>query len=105
MNVLVVTAYPPVLHLHGGGVRMFHNIRLLSEVHRVHVLSFIGLDEKPEILNPITPFCESVQAIPRVPDFRPHWLSVKPFLVREFSTPEMHLAVDEVMRKNHIHVL
>src|SRR5438046_1584322 len=28
MNILVLTAYAPVLHVHGGGVRMFHNIRI-----------------------------------------------------------------------------
>jgi hypothetical protein len=39
MNVLMLTAYPPVLHLHGGGVRMYHNIRLLAEKHRVRVIS------------------------------------------------------------------
>jgi polysaccharide biosynthesis protein PslH len=105
MNILVVTAYPPVLHRHGGGVRMFHNIRLLSEVHRVHLLSFVGVDEEPEILNAVKPFCESVRAVKRIPDFRPHWLSVKPFLVREFSTPEMHHAVDEVIRERNIDVL
>ena len=105
MNVLVVAPYPPVLHRHGGGVRMFHNIRLLSEVHSVHVLSFIGLDEEPEILNSIKPFCKSVRAIRRIPDFRPHWLSVTPFLVREFSTPEMHRAVDEIIREQEIDVV
>jgi len=105
MNILMVTAYPPVLNRHGGGVRMFHNIRLLAEAHRVHVLSFVGVDEDPDILDDIRPFCESVQAIRRIPDFRPHWLSVKPFMVREFSTPEMHRAVDEVIRKHGVQVI
>ena len=105
MNILMVTAYPPVLHRHGGGVRMFHNIRLLSEVHRLHVLSFVGIDEDPGLLNAIKPFCESVRAIRRIPDFRPHWLSVKPFLVREFSAPEMHRAVDDVIRRYDVQVI
>jgi glycosyltransferase involved in cell wall biosynthesis len=105
MNVLIVTAYPPVLHRHGGGVRMFHNIRILSQAHRVHVLSFIGIDEDPEVLDPIKPFCESVRGIRRIPDFRPHWLSVKPFLVREFSTPAMHDAVDAILRERSIDIV
>jgi hypothetical protein len=105
MNVLLVTAYPPVLHRHGGGVRMFHNIRILAEKHNVHVLSFMNIDENEEILDPIRPFCQSVRGIRRIPDFRPHWLSVKPFMVREFSTPEMHRAVDALIREKKIDVL
>ena len=98
MNVLVVTAYPPVLHRHGGGVRMYHNIRILSEKHRVHVLSFVGSDEEQDMLGSVRPICESVRGIRRIPDFRPHWLSVTPFMVREFSTPEMHREVDGMLR-------
>jgi glycosyltransferase involved in cell wall biosynthesis len=84
---------------------MFHNIRILSERHNVHVLSFIGSAEEQEWLKSVRPVCQSVQGIARIPDFRPHWLSVKPFLVREFSTPEMHRAVDETLRTKKIEVL
>jgi glycosyltransferase involved in cell wall biosynthesis len=105
MNILVVAAYPPVLHRHGGGVRMYHNIRILSQVHAVHVLSFVGSDEEQDLLSSVKPICESVRGIRRIPDFRPHWLSLKPFLVREFSTPEMHRAVDAMLTSKSIDVL
>ena len=82
MNVLMLTAYPPVLDMHGGGVRMYHNIRLLSEKHSVHVLSFVWTQEEADELNSVRPICESIQGIQRVPDFGRHWLSVKPFLLR-----------------------
>jgi glycosyltransferase involved in cell wall biosynthesis len=84
---------------------MFHNIRLLSERHSVHVLSFVGSEEERDLLDSVKPICESVRAIRRIPDFRPHWLSVKPFLVREFSTPEMHKAVDGMLRAKKFDVL
>jgi glycosyltransferase involved in cell wall biosynthesis len=105
MNVLMVTAYPPVLYRHGGGVRMYHNIRILSERHRVHVLSFVGSDEEQDMLSSVRPICESIRGIRRIPDFRPHWLSVTPFMVREFSTPEMHREVDGTLRAQQIDVL
>jgi glycosyltransferase involved in cell wall biosynthesis len=105
MNILVVTAYPPVLHMHGGGVRMFHNIRILGRKHSVHVLSFVGSPEEESLLEALKPTCESVRAVRRIPDFRPHWLSLKPFLVREFSTPAMHSAVDETIRLRKIDVV
>jgi len=105
MNILVLTAYPPVLYRHGGGVRMFHNIRILSERHSVHVLSYVGSDEEAESLRSLKPICESVCGIRRVPDFRPHWLSVTPFMVREFSTPAMYQAVEGVLRSRKIELI
>ena len=51
MNILVLTAYPPVLHMHGGGVRMFNNIRILAEKHSVRVISFIESEEERELLD------------------------------------------------------
>jgi glycosyltransferase involved in cell wall biosynthesis len=105
MNILVVTAYPPVLHRHGGGVRMYHNIRILSEKHRVHVRSFVGSDEEQDMLDSVRPICETVRGVRRIPDFRPHWLSVTPFFVREFSTPEMHREVDGTLSAQKVEVL
>jgi polysaccharide biosynthesis protein PslH len=105
MNILFLAAYPPVLHRHGGGVRMYHNIRLLSEKHSVHVLSFVGSDDEMDLLASVKGICDSVRGIRRIPDFRPHWLSVKPFLVREFSTPAMREAVDTLLHQKKINVL
>jgi glycosyltransferase involved in cell wall biosynthesis len=105
MNILVVTAYAPVLHMHGGGVRMFHNIRILAEKHSVRVVSFVETEEERELLRSLESICDSVTAVKRVPDFRPHWFSVLPFLVREFSTPEMYRVIDSEFRKNKVDVL
>jgi len=105
MNILMLTAYPPVLHMHGGGVRMYHNIRILSRRHRVRVISFVENDEDRERLAAVGDICEAVTAVRRVPDFRPHWLSLNPFLVREFSTPEMYCAVDDEFRSGRVDVL
>src|SRR6266571_3122252 len=105
MNILFLTAYVPVLHMHGGGVRMYHNIRILSEQHSVQVISFVEDDKDRERLKTVEAICESVTAIQRIPDFRPHWLSLKPFLVREFSTPAMYAAVDYACRNKKVDVI
>ena len=84
---------------------MYHNIRLLSQVHSVRVISFVESDEERELLRSVRSICESVTAVRRVPDFRPHWLSIKPFLAREFSTPEMYRAVDHAFRSGRVDVL
>ena len=105
MNILFLTAYVPVLHMHGGGVRMYHNIRILSEQHSVQVISFVEDDKDRERLKTVEAICESITAVQRIPDFRPHWLSVKPFLVREFSTPAMYAAVDHACRNKKVDVI
>src|SRR6185503_16528092 len=98
MNILIVTPYPPVLHLHGGGVRMYHNIRILAEKHRVRVLSFVENDEEASLLKSVEQVCESVTPVQRLADLTAYWLSLAPFMVREFGTPAMHEAVDEAVR-------
>ncbi len=105
MHILVVTPYPPVLHLHGGGVRMFHNIRILAQHHSVHLLSFVENEEERECFKAMEAFCESVGVVERVPDFGPHWFSLAPFMVWEFRTPAMHKAVDDVIRMRNINVV
>ncbi len=105
MNILFLTPYPPVLHMHGGGVRMFHNIRILSEKHSVRVISFIESGEERELLRSLDGICESVTAVKRIPDFRPHWFSLLPFLVREFSAPDMYRAVETEFQKRKVDVL
>ncbi len=79
MNVLFVAAYPPVLHLHGGGVRMFHNIRILAEKHSVRVVTFIESEAERDLLRSLDGVCESVTSVKSIPDFPPHLLSVSLF--------------------------
>ena len=105
MNILFLAPYPPVLHMHGGGVRMFHNIRILAEKHSVRVISFVENDEERELLKTVEPVCESITAIRRISDFGPHWFSLKPFLIHEFGTPEMYAAVDDAIRKKKVDVI
>jgi glycosyltransferase involved in cell wall biosynthesis len=101
----MLTAYPPVLQMHGGGVRMYHNIRILAQRHSVRVISFVENERERELLRNLEGICESIRAVQRIPDFRPHWLSLDPFLVREFDTPEMHHAIDAAFRKKKVDVL
>src|ERR1051326_8598688 len=101
----MLTAYPPVLHMHGGGVRMFHNIRILAEKHSVRVISFVENEQERELLRSLDGVCESVTGIKRIPDFRPHWFSLLPFLVREFSAPEMYRAIETEFQKRKVDVL
>src|SRR5712692_4432401 len=105
MNILVLTAYPPVLHMHGGGVRMFHNIRILAEKHSVRVVSYFESDGERDLLRSLDSICTSVTAVKRVPQLRAPWFSLFPFLVSEFGTPDMYRAVEMEFQKCKIDVL
>jgi glycosyltransferase involved in cell wall biosynthesis len=105
MNILVLTAYPPVLHMHGGGVRMFHNIRILAERHQVRVISFVESDEERALLHSLHGICDSVKTVRRIPEFRSRLFSLSPFFVGEFGTPEMYRAVEMECRNFKIDVL
>src|ERR1043165_472454 len=98
MNILVLTAYPPVLNMHGGGVRMFHNIRILAQKHSVRVISYVESEEEREALRSTRTICDSVLGVSRTPTYSPHWFSLAPFLIHEFDTPEMHAAIDSEFR-------
>ncbi|HEY2381320.1 MAG TPA: glycosyltransferase family 4 protein [Terriglobia bacterium] len=105
MNILMLTAYPPVLQMHGGGVRMYHNIRILAQQHGVRVISFVENERERELLRSLEGVCESITAVQRIADFRPHWLSLDPFLVREFDTPAMHEAIEAAFCEKPVDVL
>lgn len=101
----MLTAYPPVLQMHGGGVRMYHNIRILAQQHGVRVISFVENERERELLRSLEGVCESITAVQRIADFRPHWLSLDPFLVREFDTPAMHEAIEAAFCEKPVDVL
>jgi glycosyltransferase involved in cell wall biosynthesis len=105
VNILMLTAYPPVLQMHGGGVRMYHNIRILAQQHGVRVISFVENERERELLRSLEGVCESITAVQRIADFRPHWLSLDPFLVREFDTPAMHEAIEAAFCEKPVDVL
>jgi glycosyltransferase involved in cell wall biosynthesis len=71
----------------------------------VRVISFVENERERELLRTLDGVCESITAVQRIPDFRPHWLSLHPFLVREFSNPEMHHAIEAAFRKKKVDVL
>ena len=84
---------------------MYHNIRILAKQHSVRVISFVENERERKLLRTLEGICESITAVQRIPDFRPHWLSLDPFLVREFDTPEMHQVIDAAFRKKKVDVL
>ena len=105
MNILFLTAYPPVLDMHGGGVRMYHNIRILSGKHNVHVISFVEGEDEKKSVEELSNICESTAAVERVPDLRPRPWSLQPAIVRHFDVAGMKQTVVRACVRYDIQVL
>lgn len=105
MNVLILSAYPPVLNMHGGGVRMYHNIRILAGEHTVHVLSFVENEEERKLLESLKGVCDSITGIDRIPNLTSRPRSLEPEIMRYFDVAAMHDAVSDRIAAHDIDVL
>ena len=105
MNILVLTAYPPVLGSHGGGVRMFHNIRILASRHSVHLISFAESDEDHDRIADLTNLCESVAIVDSRVEGAPNPWSLVPGVIAMFSVDAMRREAHDAVRKHGIDVM
>ena len=95
LDILVLTAYPPGLGLHGGALRMYYNVKFLASRHRVTLISFIEHDGERELLNGLEPLGVEARAVRRWPVPVRHLLMPRPDEHYEFAGAEM---ADEVRR-------
>jgi len=62
LNILYISLYLPIRNLHGGGTRMFEQIKYLSARHDVYLLSFVR-DWEGQGLEPLKRFCKEVDVV------------------------------------------
>ena len=105
LNILVLTAYPPALGMHGGAMRMYYNIQFLARKHKVTVISFIEHEQDTDHLKSLTLLGVKVRAIPRIPSEFQNLGVPKPVEHFEFASQEMSLAVKEVLNKQAVDVI
>jgi hypothetical protein len=97
LNILFLSAHLPVLGVHGGGVRMYHNLRILSERHSVTLLSFIEQEREVEHVPELERLGIEVRTVLRRPGRSKQLLIPKPREHDEYSSDEMHRLVRETM--------
>ena len=98
LNILVLTAYPPALGLHGGGLRMYYNVKVLASRHRVTLISFIEHERERELLEKLEPLGVEVRAVPRRPVPPRHLWLPRPAEHYEFAGAAMFAEVRRVLR-------
>ncbi|MEW5975184.1 MAG: glycosyltransferase family 4 protein [Acidobacteriota bacterium] len=104
-NILFLTAHLPVLGLHGGGVRMYHNLRFLAERHRVTLVSFIESERELEWLPQLAELGTEVRTVLRRPLPSAHLLIPKPREHDEYRSPEMASVVQRLLAQKQYDVV
>ena len=104
-NILVLTAYPPALGLHGGGLRMYYNVKFLASRHRVTLISFIEHERERELLEKLEPLGVEVRAVPRRPVPPRHLLMPRPAEHYEFAGAGMINEVRRVLASRRFDVI
>jgi len=104
-TILYLAAYLPVLGMHGGGTRMFHNLRILAEKHRVILLCFTESEEETSLLEPLARLGMEVKPILRIPCSPNNWLMPRPREHDEYASPEMKRLVRDVLSRETVDVI
>jgi glycosyltransferase involved in cell wall biosynthesis len=105
LNILFLTAHLPVLGLHGGGMRMFYNLKALSQKHRVTLISFIESESENENLPQLENLGVEVKTVLRSPCPSNHWLVPKPIEHDEYHSLQMSGLVKETLSERHFDVI
>ncbi len=104
-DILVLTAYPPALGLHGGGLRMYYNVKFLASRHRVALISFIEHEGERELLEKLEPLGVEVRAVPRRPAPARHLWIPRPAEHYEFAGAAMAAEVRRAIRSRSFDVI
>ena len=105
LNILILTAYPPALGVHGGAMRMYYNIQFLARKHKVTVISFTEHEQDNDRLQSLKSLGIEVRAISRIPSEFRNFGVPKPVEHFEFSSLEMSSAVREILNNQPIDVI
>ncbi len=105
LDILVLTAYPPALGLHGGGLRMYYNVKFLASRHRVRLISFIEHERETELLQKLEPLGVEVRAVPRRPAPPRHLWIPRPAEHYEFAGAAMAAEVRRALQGRRFDVI
>jgi len=105
LNILVLTAYPPALGVHGGAMRMYYNLQILAAKHRVSLISFVEHERERELLRQLEMLGIEVASVLRSPGSSRNLWMPNPLEHHEFSSPEMAAQVRSVLEHQSFDVI
>ena len=105
LDILFLTAHLPVLGLHGGGVRMYYNLKILAERHRITLLSFVESEREREYLPQLEKLGIRIKTVLRRPSTARHLFVPKPREHDEYHSREMEVLVRQALTDQHFDVI
>lgn len=105
LNILFLTAHLPVLGLHGGGIRMFHNLKALSQKHQISLISFIEAEHEKEGVSHLENLGIQVRTVLRRPSRARHLLVPKPREHDEYYSHEIEMLVQQTLAHGRFDVI
>lgn len=97
LNILVLTAHPPILGASGGAARMYYNLRILASRHHVTLISFVEQEaEQPRLADLASLGIEVKTVLRRAEPARHLWMP-KPHEYDEFASAEFRARVQQTL--------
>ena len=97
LNILVLTAHPPIPGASGGGARMYYNLKILASRHRVSLISFVEQDAERHCLGDLGSLGIEVKTVLRRAEPARHLWMPKPREFDEFASAEFRTQVQETL--------
>lgn len=105
LNILVLTAHPPIWGASGGAARMYYNLKILASRHRVSLISFVEQESERQSLADLVALGIEVKTVLRRAEPARHlWMS-KPHEYDEFASPEFRAQVEQTLSGRHFDVV
>ena len=104
-KVLLVMPYHIYPANHGGGVRLFNLVKLLSESCDLHVLVFSVVGEDREQREALEPYCARVDFHTWVPKHRPDRFGIKPPNAQLFWSEKVADLIRETVLEHDIDIV
>ncbi len=105
LDILVLTAHPPILGASGGAARMYHNLKILASRHHVSLISFVEQDAERHCLGDLVAMGVEVKTVLRRAEPARHLWMPKPREVDEFASKEFRALVQQTLSNKQFNVV
>jgi glycosyltransferase involved in cell wall biosynthesis len=97
LNILVLTAHPPILGASGGAARMYYNLKILASRHHVSLISFVEQEAERHCLGDLAALGIDVKTVLRRAEPARHLWIPKPHEHDEFASVEFRALVRQTL--------
>ena len=105
LNILVLTAHPPILGASGGAARMYYNLKILASRHHVSLISFVEQDAERHCFGDLVSMGIEVKTVLRRAEPARHLWMPKPREFDEFASKEFRALVQQTLSNKQFNVV